>query len=218
MTPSLLTFAQAPASPPFGALTPHVRHFLRNPAGVAGLILLLLMILMAIFAALLFPGDPLDMVAQPLLRPGQDLSFLWVPTPSGAISRRAGARRPHLAAHRFRGRHQPAHRHPGRYDRRLFRREDRCLPAPPDQLFQTIPTFLLVIVLVAIGRPSVALIALSIGLASWPTIARLVRAEFRSLRESDFVLAARSLGYSDARIIFHLSCPTPCPRSSSPRR
>ena len=75
MTPSLLTFAQAPASPPFGALTPHVRHFLRNPAGVAGLTLLLLMILMAIFAALLFPGDPLDMVAQPLLRPGQDPQF-----------------------------------------------------------------------------------------------------------------------------------------------
>ena len=75
MTPSLLTFAQAPASPPIGALTPHVRHFLRNPAGVAGLTLLLLMILMAIFAALLFPGDPLDMVAQPLLRPGQDPQF-----------------------------------------------------------------------------------------------------------------------------------------------
>jgi peptide/nickel transport system permease protein len=70
------------------------------------------------------------------------------------------------------------------------------------ELFQTVPTFLLVIVLVTIGQPSARLIALSIGIASWPVIARLVRAQFRSLRESDFVMAARSLGYGPARIIF----------------
>jgi peptide/nickel transport system permease protein len=70
------------------------------------------------------------------------------------------------------------------------------------ELLQTIPSFLLVVVIVAIGRPSVAVIALSIGVASWPVVARLVRAEFRSLREAEFVQAARSNGFSHFRIAF----------------
>jgi peptide/nickel transport system permease protein len=41
-----------------------------------------------------------------------------------------------------------------------------------------------------------------IGVVTWPTIARLVRAEFRAIREKDFVTAARGLGYGHARIIF----------------
>ena len=41
-----------------------------------------------------------------------------------------------------------------------------------------------------------------IGLTSWMGVARLVRAEFLSLRERDFVLAARAIGARDARIIF----------------
>ena len=213
MTPSLLTFAQAPASPPCGALTPHVRHFLRNPAGVAGLTLLLLMILMAIFAALLFPGDPLDMVAQPLLRPGQDPQF---PLGTDALGRNLlaglvhGARISLLTGFSAVGISLLIGTLVGTTAGYFGGRIDACL-LRLTELFQTIPTFLLVIVLVAIGRPSVALIALSIGLASWPTIARLVRAEFRSLRESDFVLAARSLGYSDARIIFHEILPNALP-------
>ena len=63
------------------------------------------------------------------------------------------------------------------------------------ELFQTVPTFLLVIVIVAIGQPSAPVIALAIGVASWPTVARLVRAQFRSLREAEFIAAARALGY-----------------------
>ena len=41
-----------------------------------------------------------------------------------------------------------------------------------------------------------------IGLTGWMGVARLVRAEFLSLRERDFVLAARAIGASDGRIIF----------------
>ena len=173
MPPSLLTFAQAPASPPFGALTPHVRHFLRNPAGVAGLTLLLLMILMAIFAALLFPGDPLDMVAQPLLRPGQDPQF---PLGTDALGRNLlaglvhGARISLLTGFSAVGISLLIGTLVGTTAGYFGGRIDACL-LRLTELFQTIPTFLLVIVLVAIGRPSVALIALSIGLASWPTIA-----------------------------------------------
>src|SRR5690606_33888108 len=79
------------------------------------------------------------------------------------------------------------------------------------EVFQTIPSFLLVIVLVIIGRPSVFVIAVSIGVASWPVIARLVRAEFRSLREAEFVTAARSQGFSNLRIILQEMLPNALP-------
>src|SRR6266702_1592488 len=69
------------------------------------------------------------------------------------------------------------------------------------ELFQTIPAILLVIVILAIGDPSIFLIVLSIGLASWPMIARLARSQFMTLRDADFVMAARGLGYGTTRII-----------------
>ena len=79
------------------------------------------------------------------------------------------------------------------------------------ELVQTIPSFLLVIVIVAIGAPTIRTIALAIGLASWPLVARLVRAQFRALRNADFVTAARSLGYSPARIVFGEILPNALP-------
>src|SRR5260370_598579 len=45
----------------------------------------------------------------------------------------------------------------------------------------------------------------------WPGVARLVRAQFRSLREADFVMAARSLGYSSTRIIVQEILPNALP-------
>jgi peptide/nickel transport system permease protein len=79
------------------------------------------------------------------------------------------------------------------------------------ELFQTTPTFLLVIVILAIVDPSLPTIAMAIGVAAWPMVARLVRAQFRSLRESDFVMAARSLGYSRLRIIIQEILPNALP-------
>ena len=79
------------------------------------------------------------------------------------------------------------------------------------ELFQTVPSFLLIIVLVAIVSPSLPVIAIAIGVATWPMVARLVRAEFRSLRSADFVVAARSLGYGTARIIFGEVLPNALP-------
>ncbi len=66
----------------------------------------------------------------------------------------------------------------------------------------SIPTFFLIIMLVAFwGTGNVWVIIIAIGLTGWTTAARLVRAEFLSLREFDFVQAARALGAPDRRII-----------------
>ncbi len=64
------------------------------------------------------------------------------------------------------------------------------------------PTFFLILAVIAFLDPSIWNIMIVIGLTSWMGVARLVRAEFLSLRQRDFVLAARALGASDGRLIF----------------
>lgn len=69
------------------------------------------------------------------------------------------------------------------------------------ELFQAIPSFALAIVLVAIFQPSVHSIVTAIAIVSWPPVARLVRSEFLTLRQRDFVAAAQLAGQSTPRII-----------------
>ncbi|WP_416414484.1 ABC transporter permease [Pantoea sp. App145] len=200
------------------SLSSHVRHralrqLLRNPAGITGGFILLLVIAMAIVAPWLYPGDPLDMVASPLLPPGAELSW---PLGTDAMGR-------DLTAGIFHGARvslmigigatviglltgtligSMSGFYGGIVDNGLMR---------VTTLFQTMPAFLLVIIILAISTPSVGLITLSIGLTTWPTIARLVRAEFRSLRETDFVLAARCQGFSTGHIIMREMLPNALP-------
>ncbi|MDB4470667.1 ABC transporter permease [Deltaproteobacteria bacterium] len=64
------------------------------------------------------------------------------------------------------------------------------------------PTFFLILAVIAFLDPSIWNIMIVIGLTSWMGVARLIRAEFLSLRQRDFVLAAQALGSSDFRLIF----------------
>jgi len=64
------------------------------------------------------------------------------------------------------------------------------------------PTFFLILAVIAFLEPSIWNIMIIIGLTGWMGITRLVRADFISLKERDFVLAARVIGASDLRIIF----------------
>jgi len=64
------------------------------------------------------------------------------------------------------------------------------------------PTFFLILAVIAILDPSIANIMAVIGLTSWMGVARMVRAEFLTLKEREFVLAAKAMGAGDMRIIF----------------
>ena len=64
------------------------------------------------------------------------------------------------------------------------------------------PTFFLILAVIAVLEPNIWNIMIIIGLTSWMGVARLVRAEFLTLREREFVQAARALGARDGRIIF----------------
>ncbi len=64
------------------------------------------------------------------------------------------------------------------------------------------PSFFLILAVVAFLEPSIWNIMIVIGLTNWMGVARLVRAEFLSLKKREFVLAAKAIGASDFRIIF----------------
>ncbi|GAB4248904.1 MULTISPECIES: ABC transporter permease [Deferrisoma] len=69
-------------------------------------------------------------------------------------------------------------------------------------LMQSIPTFFLILSAIAFLKPSIWLIMVIIGATGWMGVCRLVRAEVLSLKNREFVLAARVQGAGDARILF----------------
>ena len=71
----------------------------------------------------------------------------------------------------------------------------------------SIPTFFLILAVIAFLTPSIWNIMIVIGLTSWMGVTRLVRAEFLSLRNREFVLASQTLGAKDSRLIFRQLLP-----------
>ena len=69
------------------------------------------------------------------------------------------------------------------------------------------PAFFLILAVIAVLEPSIWNIMVVIGLTGWMGVARLVRAEFLSLREREFVTAARALGAGDTRLILRHMLP-----------
>ncbi len=65
----------------------------------------------------------------------------------------------------------------------------------------SIPTIFLLLAIIALVGPSIQLIMVVIGLTGWMGVARLVRAEILSLKEREFILAARVIGASSLRLI-----------------
>ena len=69
------------------------------------------------------------------------------------------------------------------------------------EFFLTIPSFVLAVVLVAIFSPTVTNITIAIAVVSWPSVARLARAEFIAHRDRDYVVGCRAIGMPDWEII-----------------
>jgi peptide/nickel transport system permease protein len=63
------------------------------------------------------------------------------------------------------------------------------------------PTFFLILAVIALLTPNIANIMIIIGVTSWMGAARLIRAEILSLKERDFIYAAKAIGANDTRII-----------------
>jgi peptide/nickel transport system permease protein len=189
------------------------RRFRRRRSALLGLALLLLIVLVAIVGPLVIPGSPWQIVGKPFQWPGQDPAL---PLGSDVLGRDIlrgvinGARVSLLiglaatvaalgigimigaCAGYFRG---------------LI--EDVLMRLT--EIFQTIPHFLFAFVLVAIFGASLITVIIAIGVVTWPPIARLVRAEFLSLREREFVQSCVVIGMSETRIIFGQILPNALP-------
>ncbi|MBL1376315.1 ABC transporter permease [Zobellella iuensis] len=184
-----------------------------DPMLLLGLSLLLMVSALAWAAPFLYPVDPLAMVGMPLLWPGEDPLF---PLGTDSLGRDLAAAMAHGARTSlviglgaaglslvigiligalggYFG---------GWLDMVLLRLTE---------LFQTMPAFLLVVVMLAIGEATLGMIHLAIGLASWPEVARLARSEFRRLQGADFVLAARGMGFSHWHIMTREILPNALP-------
>lgn len=79
------------------------------------------------------------------------------------------------------------------------------------EAFQIVPQFFLAILVVALFGPSLTKIVLVIALLSWPSTARIIRAEFLRLRGQDFVAAARLAGASRMTLVFREILPNALP-------
>ena len=71
------------------------------------------------------------------------------------------------------------------------------------ELWAAIPSFFLILTAAAFFPPSLFFIMIIIGLTGWVWIARLTRSQFLQVRSYDYVAAARSLGCSSQRVMFH---------------
>lgn len=70
------------------------------------------------------------------------------------------------------------------------------------EIMYCFPTFFLIMMVITFLGPNIVNVMIVIGITSWAGLCRLVRAEFLTLRERDFVQAARVQGVSDMRVIF----------------
>lgn len=79
------------------------------------------------------------------------------------------------------------------------------------EFFQALPRFFLAILAIAVFGPGLQLLILVLGLTSWTMLARVVRAEVLSLKQREFVDAARALGASSGRIVLRELLPNALP-------
>jgi peptide/nickel transport system permease protein len=176
--------------------------FFRNKGASIGLAIFLVIAFLALAAPILFPFDPFSNVGAPFEKPFS--SFLLGTDQLGrdvAAGLAHGARTSLLLAllatlvslcvgtllgclSGYYG---------GWVDQLLMR---------ITEFFQTIPSFVFAIVLVAIMQPSIESIVIAIAVVTWPPIARLVRGEMLTIRRREFVEACICLGMRDAQIIF----------------
>ena len=178
------------------------RRYRRNKGAVVGLAGLVLVLLVAAGAPLLFPGSPWDMAGAPFMPPGE--MGMWLGSDSlgrdvaagiahGArISLMVGAVSTMAALSVGVTLGAVAGYFGGLVDDLVMRFTE---------FFQTIPSFVLAILLVAIFTPSITSVVAAIAIVSWPPVARVVRAEFLSLRAREFVQAAEVLGKSRLAIV-----------------
>src|SRR6478752_4569767 len=179
------------------------RRFFSRPTALFGFAVFASIVMIALAAPLVFARGPFNIVGMPLLPPGapgllagsdvlgRDMAVglaygarisLLVGIASTACAAGIGVLLGAVAGY-----------YGGWVDDLLMRMTE---------FFQIIPSFVLLMVLVAFLQPSLETTVIGIALVTWPQVARVARGEFLSLRGREFVQAARVVGMRDGAIIF----------------
>ncbi|MBW3626858.1 MAG: ABC transporter permease [Actinobacteria bacterium] len=188
-----------------------VRRLLRRPAGVVGIVLTGAVVAVGLLAPVLAPFDPFAVVGPSLSPPsgahpmgtdalGRDLL-------SGVIF---GARTSLVVAGLVGVLVLVIGVVVGTISSYLGGWTDDLLMRMTE-LFQVLPRFFLAIVVIAFFGAGLGLLVLVLGLTSWALLARVVRSEVLSLKEREFVEAARASGASGARIVVQEILPNALP-------
>lgn len=183
------------------------QRFFGNSRVIAGLVWLGLVLVLAILAPVIAPVDPFDIVDIPFLPPSEGHLFgtdslgrsIWSGLVHGSRTTLIIAVIATLSAVAFGtvlG--AVAGYFGGLVDDALMRLTE---------FFQTIPSFIFAIVLVAILAPSATSLVVAIAVVSWPPIARVVRGEVLSVKTREFVQAAVVAGQGDFAILFRQVLP-----------
>ncbi len=187
------------------------RRFRQNRAAVGGAAVLLIVLLVAAFGPWLYPTDPFDMVGRPISAPfgkfplGTDISgrdilaglihgarvSLLIGIVASLCATVIGVTLGALAGY-----------YGGLIDDLLMR---------STEFFLTIPSFVLAVVIVAIFSPTVVTVTTAIAVVSWPSVARLARAEFIAQRDREYVQACRAMGMADWQIVLLQILPNALP-------
>ena len=180
------------------------RQFKRNKLAIAGLFIVILLYLVAMLAPLLAPYDPIaqtDIARTGYLSPRADHLFgtdrfgrdvfsriiygsrisLSIGFIATALSITIGTLLGAIAGY-----------FGGKVDATIMRFTDMVL---------AFPRLILLIMIVALFSPSITVIIVVLGLTQWPGTTRIVRGDVLSLREREFIQAARALGMSQFRIL-----------------
>lgn len=182
-------------------------RFISNPRVAFGLVWLALVVISAIAATLIAPPDPFAIIGQPFAQPFGTFSLgsdslgrsVWSGLVHGARTTLLIAIVATLGAVVFGGLvGAVAGFYGGRIDDVMMR---------VTEFFQTIPSFIFAILLVAVMSPSATSVVVAIATVSWPPIARIVRGEVMGLRSREFVQAAITMGEGDPAILFRQILP-----------
>ncbi|WP_027285230.1 ABC transporter permease [Rubritepida flocculans] len=190
-----------------------LRAYLRSPPALFGSAILFAVLFMAVTAQWFYPNDPLGLAGRPLQWPGANPRFPLGTDPSGRdiaaqlfhgarVSLLIGVVATAIAVLIGIAMGAVAGFYGGGVDTGLMR---------VTEAFQTLPNFLLLLVLVAVFGSSIETVTIAIGLVSWPPVARLTRAEFLTLRTREFVQACRVQGLPDAHLILREVLPNALP-------
>lgn len=178
------------------------KRFSRNKLSVAGAIVVFMLMAAALLAPVVAPYDPTSIDVYNVLSPpstahlfgtdelGRDLlsRIIW----GSRVSLKVGFVAVGIAIMIGILVGSIAGFYGGRVDAVLMRFVDMML---------AFPTFFLILAVIAILEPNIFTIMAVIGVTGWMDVARLVRAEFLTLKERDFVDAARAIGIRNKRLI-----------------